>query len=53
MHTEQDIVADDIVLEAFAQPVVLLRKPRATGADKLASVVNMSENVKKNIVLLF
>lgn len=53
MHTEQDVLADDRVLEAFAQPIVLLYKPRTTGADKLASVVNMSENVKKITVLQF
>jgi len=53
VHTERDILADDIVLEAAAQPIVLLHKPRTRGAEKLASVVNMSGNVKEITVLQF
>lgn len=53
MHPEQDIAADDAVLEASGQHLLLLHKPRVTGADKLGSAVNVSGSVRKIMVLQF
>lgn len=53
MHPEQDIPADDALLEALGQPLVLLHKPRVTGADKLGSAGSVSGSVREILALQF